>query len=422
MREGGDPPDERYSQIAAMLVRRAWRDGSPDSAEAPPPRVIGAVARELGARGRRRLATRWAGVGLASASAVAAGAWLMWSLNRPDPISSSHLAAGSPHRSEARTPSPAARAPRSLRLRRNVGLGQGTAVPPPDRPLAAGDSVVASGTGPATIVGDEGTSLVVERGGRLRVVEADATRRFSLTQGAVRAQVMPLQASERFIIDTEDTEIEVHGTRFRVSLASSSAGCPQGNVTRVEVSEGVVTVAWSGHDEKLLPGDHWSSDCPRASPSARSVSAAAAIASTGQNATERGPRRKTSRSDPAGRMGQPRRTVEAAAIDQAQSDPASLAAPPSDLAAQNQLFSSAVRARRNGRVTDSLGLFVRFLREYPASSLVESALVQRLRLLASTDHRAAADAATDYLSRFPNGFAREEADRVLATPSDRLTP
>lgn len=389
MREGGDPPDERYSQIAAMLVRRAWKDGAPDSAEGPPLHVIGAVARELGARGRRRLATRWAGVGLASASAVAAGVWLMWSLNRPDPISSSHLAVGPPQRGEARAPSPAARAPRSLRLRRSVGPGQGTAVSPPDRQLAAEDNVVASETGPATIVGDEGTSLVVEPGGRLRVVEADATRRFRLTQGAVRAQVMPLQAGERFIIDTEDAEVEVHGTRFRVSLASSEAGCPRGIATKVEVSEGVVTVAWSGHDVELLPGDSWSSDCPRARPSPRSVSAAAAIAATEQNARERGPRRKTS---------------------------------PSDLAAQNQLFSSAVRARRSGRVSDSLGLFGRFLREYPASSLVESALVQRLRLLTATEHGAAAAAATDYLSRFPNGFAREEAEKVLATPSDRLTP
>ena len=404
-----------------MLVRRAWRDESLPSAGAPPPGVIGAVARELGARGRRRLATRWAGVGLASASAVAAGVWLMWSLNRPGPISSSHLAAGPPQRSESRTPSPAARAPRSLRLRRNVGLGQGTAGPQPDRQLAAGDTVVASGTGPATIVGEEGTSLVVEGGSQLRVVEAGATRRFSLTQGAVRARVMPLQAGERFIIDTDDAEVEVHGTRFRVSLASAAAGCPRGIVTKVEVSEGVVTVAWSGHDEKLLRGDHWSSDCPRARPSARSVSAAAAIAATGQNARERGPRRKTSRSELAGRTGQSRRTVEAAAIDRAQSDPASLATPPSDLAAQNELFSSAVRARRDGRVSDSLALFVRFLREYPASSLVESALVQRLRLLASTDHGAAAAAATDYLSRFPNGFAREEAEKVLAAASDRLT-
>jgi TolA-binding protein len=90
--------------------------------------------------------------------------------------------------------------------------------------------------------------------------------------------------------------------------------------------------------------------------------------------------------------------------------------PASVLAAQNDLFLSAVRARRAGQNARALALFERFMRDYPDASLFESALVHKMRLLAATSDFAAASAsARQYLARFPDGFARDEARALLGT-------
>jgi hypothetical protein len=94
--------------------------------------------------------------------------------------------------------------------------------------------------------------------------------------------------------------------------------------------------------------------------------------------------------------------------------PASAAPTRSQLAAQNDLFVAAARARKQGRPSQALDLFERFVETYPDSSLLESALVQRMRLLrAGGTPGAAAQAATRYLGQFPDGFARTEAEQVL---------
>jgi hypothetical protein len=110
--------------------------------------------------------------------------------------------------------------------------------------------------------------------------------------------------------------------------------------------------------------------------------------------------------------------------------------PMSSLAGQNDLFSSALRAKRGGQARRAIELFERFVRSYPASSLVESALAQRMRLLAqpgtqaraqaraqdsiaarlSSPDSSAKSAAADYLARFPDGFARAEARALLERP------
>jgi hypothetical protein len=89
------------------------------------------------------------------------------------------------------------------------------------------------------------------------------------------------------------------------------------------------------------------------------------------------------------------------------------AIPASELAAQNDLFSAAMRATRREDDGEALKLFTSFVKHYPDSPLFEHALAQRMKLLAANDPSGAAVAASEYLSRFPTGFARLEA-RALA--------
>jgi hypothetical protein len=96
---------------------------------------------------------------------------------------------------------------------------------------------------------------------------------------------------------------------------------------------------------------------------------------------------------------------------------------PSQLAAQNDLFVAAARARRQGHPSQALDLFERFVETYPDSSLLESALVQRMRLLrTSGTPGAGAQAATRYLVQFPDGFARGEAEQVLGVGASAPAP
>jgi hypothetical protein len=92
--------------------------------------------------------------------------------------------------------------------------------------------------------------------------------------------------------------------------------------------------------------------------------------------------------------------------------PATRAAPPvpaSSLAAENDLFEAAVRAKRRGRPVEAARLFAELAGAHPGSPLVESAMAQRMKVLAGVDPAEAARAAAAYLERFPGGFARPEA-------------
>ncbi len=55
----------------------------------------------------------------------------------------------------------------------------------------------------------------------------------------------------------------------------------------------------------------------------------------------------------------------------------------------------------------------RLLARYPGGPLSESAVVERMKVLESVDRRAARQAATDYLRRYPRGFGRADAEALL---------
>jgi hypothetical protein len=402
---------DRYAKEAAARIQRAWQEGAPRLSAASRS-SIALAERALRSRRRRRVLVRRVLPALVSSVAVGgiALAWLSvprWSAGGPAPAADAHalmlLDSGS------------------------SGVQAGAR----DRALGAGDQVFATLTSSLRLGDVAGTTLTLEPGGMLTVVESTATRRFALRQGAVQARVRKLVAGERFIIETPDAEIEVHGTEFRVAIGEpETVPCtgtgPKARVaTRVSVTGGVVSVKWSGDEQRLLPGDEWPPRCAASH-------AAAAAEPEGAEQTPKG-----SPLEAVAQTASPTRRLRHRAADVAtgtrstseaqgalaaptESRPPRQNVPASVLEAQNDLFISAVRARRAGQNATALALFDRFMREYPGASLFESALVQKMRLLAAmSDLGGAGATARQYLERFPDGFARDEARALLG---DRRQP
>jgi ferric-dicitrate binding protein FerR (iron transport regulator) len=387
--------------LASRWVRLAWPEVTERSSDVPA-RVVSAVSLELRARRRRRVAARVAAAAFGSLAAAAAGivAW-SWVEHR-EPVA---LRTGS---------SPPAGAQAHAFGPTDEALWVRLAATSPEREVVPGDTFRAASSGGTAegvrLASTDGTELVVEPGGMLQVVEAGATKRFTLLRGAVRVRVRKLRSEERFVIDTPEAEVAVHGTRFRVTRAEAVPGTPTGTdpsrcagggaSTMVSVSEGVVSVAGAGSEVRLLPGETWSSPCPT-SAARTSWDGDSAVASAAPASASAGTR---PRPDRERRRWLPRRHRDAAPPSPS----------PSQLAAQNDLFVAAARARRQGHPSQALELFERFVETYPDSSLLESAQVQRMRLLrTSGTPGAAAQAATRYLGEFPDGFARTEAEQVL---------
>lgn len=86
-----------------------------------------------------------------------------------------------------------------------------------------------------------------------------------------------------------------------------------------------------------------------------------------------------------------------------------------DLAAQNDLFTRAVAARKAGNDQGALALLHNLLSRYPHATMEHEARVEELRALQRSGSRSAAVAARRYLDRYPNGFAAEEASTILAS-------
>ena len=141
------------------------------------------------------------------------------------------------------------------------------------RRLGAGDTV-ASGArlqvppgGGMRLALDTGTRLDLTGGTTARVVELGAVQKFDLAAGSLIAQVVKLGPGRRFIIATPDSEVEVKGTRFEVSVGPEPSRCGPSVRTRVTVYEGVVAVRHAATVVELEAGRHWP-DCQPLQPPA----------------------------------------------------------------------------------------------------------------------------------------------------------
>jgi hypothetical protein len=407
-----------YAEMARRAVTRVRRE-PPASLPADRRRLVAAVEQALHTRGRRRVMIRRvrATGAVAASLALVVGGLALWqrlggpvvAVNPPGPAA------------------PAAGLDHALAVLGTSGddsgsviggAGEAPVVAASGIKLEAGARVVAPSDGEMRIGGSEGTTLALERRGEMAVAEAGTTRRFTLHTGAVRAKVVKLRPGERFLVDTADAEVEVHGTEFRVAVAPPDPGCSGGPVTRVSVTEGVVSVRWHGAEARVLPGGQWPAPCATHAAAPEVVRPEIRIVAHAPSRAPRvaAPRPEAPAAAPVVAHEPPAPPEEAPPlvdVDIPASRPRPRQLNKSELAESNKLFERAVSARKQGDQKGALFLFKMYERQYPSGPLVESALIERMKLVAARNPEAGSRLAAEYLERFPGGVAKADAQRLL---------
>lgn len=225
--------------------------------------------------------------------------------------------------------------------------------------IAAGHRLVVPTGGHGDLDLPSGSRIEAFEKTDLLVTSVGPSQTFTLDAGEARFHVKKLSPSERFLVHTADADIEVRGTVFTVKVFEGEPVC--GSHTRVDVTEGVVTVSHGGQLVSLAAGAHFPVCAPIAPP-------------------------------------------------QPSAAPSVEKAPVSTIAAQNQLFANGIDAKKRGDRTAAIAAFDVYLAKYPNGFLAESAEVERMRLSSGSSRTAAAKA---YLARHPQGFARAEAKAIL---------
>lgn len=372
------PPNDPIIRGTAELLRKASTPKVPNVS--PEDRMRSILAMEA-ARDRepRRAPTYLAIAAVAAVSLLAAGAALRARPPAPKPTA----------------PTPVAALPTSP-VARSLGgdafvVRNGASPVPLDTGsfVAAGDHIVSASDGRAGVSLPTGTHLLVESNSDLALTSMDAQQTFKLVAGSMRADVAKLRGNERFIVRTSDAEIEVRGTSFRVERVPSDPSCAGGNTTRVQVLEGVVAVRANGRETLVAASDTWPHCGGGNAPTAADPAAATAVKPIAPSVL-------------APASATPPKTV------------ATSTSTPSELAEQNDMFSTAVASKRAGDARGAVAGFERLLAKYPNCALAEQASVERMKLLATFDPPRATAAAKAYLTRYPKGYARPEAQAILA--------
>ncbi len=374
----------RYSVLAARFLTRHAAQVPATAREHE--RGLATIERALRQRSRRR--RLWAA---ATAVAAAAAVVVLWQVTR----------AGDDE--DAR---------RGAVVSIDVSpLGRGATLRGPigDRPLDTAaalrddQTIETTSGGGASVRLSTGTRIELSSATTFRSADRGRGERFVLTLGELSANVAKLLPGQRFIIETPDTEIEVRGTQFRLQVLSQSEACGGGSRTRLRVSEGVVEVRGAGGGARVGAGASWPPDCAPRLVESPPLSERAR-AERGGAGLEAAPALE--------RHGHAAKRSTHEAIQSAASPSAGGA---TALARQNDLFAGAVAARRRGDLAGAIHAYQDLISQFPSSPLVENAIVERMRLLASTNDEHAREEARRYLTRYPGGFAVDEARR-LADP------
>ena len=353
----------RYSDLASELLARS-------APEPTAPReedrllAIRAVKRAMRHKARRRLALR---AGSAAAIVAAAASFALWIAMKPAapfvieaPIAATlEVVSGS---------AVAVRGGREMPLATNA-------------PLAAGDRIVARDASRARIKLATGTTLFIEEGSDVSIVEHAANQIFSLAAGAMRAEVAKLARGQRFVIRTPNAELEARGTSFRVARVRGAPSCGADWTTKLTVFEGMVAARANDREVSIGPGQEWTAECAPASAAPTNTMTAAPPAPAAASP------------EPAAAHGVP---------------------PPRGLAPINDLYAEAMDAKAKGDKSHALSALEQLETLYPSSPLAESATVERMKILASTNPKAASAVAKRYLAHYPDGFARNVAEGIVA--------
>jgi len=365
-----------FASLAAKVLARATAPIAPprESERAESIRLIEQAIRQ---KARRKRRVRWAYAGGVTLAFAASAALLLHAPRRAAAVANPVVVAvGQPTGS-------------GVRLLTSMGsepLRSGSPLPP-------GGRLVADAEGGAALHLSTGTEIAIEHNANLTFNDAGPTEQFVLSAGSIRAHVAKLAAGQRFIVSTPDAEVEVRGTVFTVGIVDADPACGAGTRTRVGVSEGVVEVRSGGLSSFVHPGESWPTHC------------SASTANLPKN------------EEPGRANAAPRAATQSSALrgstPSASVEPVTVA---SRLAEQNDLFAQGVAARRAGDSARAISAFDTLLSRYPASALAESATAERMRVLAKADPATAQRAAKEYLARYAQGFARRDAEAILAGP------
>ena len=274
-------------------------------------------------------------------------------------------------------------------------------------PLGARVSTMRGGA--AQLQLSTGTQLHLGSDADLHLARSVKDQRFVLSSGSVQANVHKVHAGQRFVVATPDTEIEVIGTAFQLSVLHSAQACGDGLRTRLVVTEGTVDVHADSRLWRVERGQHWPADCPLETKTVEanaveSPPEPAAAATSADDASPSGLQKQALR--PATRRGAQSRVDTLSVHSTARSS----------VQEQSDLFARAAAAGREGSANQALQLYSELLSRFPGSALAESAVVSRMRLLAGSRPDAARTEARHYLNRYPRGFASREARRLLGDP------
>jgi hypothetical protein len=246
--------------------------------------------------------------------------------------------------------------------------------------LAVGDSVRSGEDGSAVLGFANGTRITLSSSAHLRVDDLGSTRRFSLFRGHLQAHVAKLAQGERFVVSTPDGEVEVRGTVFTVAVEDSPLWCRDlASASTVRVSEGAVWVRSGDKQVVLQPGETWATPCPepRAVHNAETAERAPAVPGSAVTSVRAGMRKTVA----------PRVTSAAAPVlGQNPSPPAPApieTVSVSRLTEQNDLFSAAMAAERQGRHDFALRKLDELVARFPDGPLVESARAERQRIVSA---------------------------------------
>src|SRR5260370_29342481 len=198
----------------------------------------------------------------------------------------------------------------------------------------------------------------------------------------MRAEGAKLATGQRFVVRTPDAEFEARGTSFRVAGIADAAACASGLTTKLSVFEGLVAARAGNREVSVGAGQDWIAACePRPlRPEIPAPSATPAL-------------------------------PDAPAV-RSSAQPA-----PRGLQPINDLFAEAMDAKARGDKAHALSALQRLETLYPSSPLAESAKVERMKILATTNPKAAVAVAKRYMATYPDGFARHVAEDIVKSQS-----
>jgi ferric-dicitrate binding protein FerR (iron transport regulator) len=372
MIEGDDRGDDRYARKAAQLLRGSmeWQAES-QPADVRRDAVVAAMALAIAAKARRRRTVAVTAVVFAAAASVLLVFRLTGNSGLPGVKPGADMALVVEQASGRGNQLERATSTQPL-LDRGV--------------LLVGDSVH-SGTDSSAILGfANGTRISLSSSAHLRVDDLGPTRRFSLFRGSLQAHVAKLGQGERFIVSTPSSEVEVRGTVFTVAVDSSPSRCHNSNSSStVSVSEGAVWVRSGDKQVVLQPGDSWVTPCYEPRNAAPEVVVRAPVVMPSESRPSvRAPVHKVvpaSVSSTAAPTPDPQELPVAPSLE-----PTRIPTPPaavSRLAEQNDLFSAAMAAERQGQHDLALSKLDDLIGRYPVGPLSESARAERQRILSA---------------------------------------